>query len=86
MQQVGKMAFKKTKKSEQNPDFSLLHQRGIIHYYLLVHEAISSCEYYLFLNQNATLTNKIKAGTSTKGPITPAKARPLLIPNILMAS
>lgn len=53
MQQVGKMAFKKTKKSEQNPDFSLLHQYGIIHYYLLVHEAISSCEYHFFLNQNA---------------------------------
>lgn len=30
--------------------------------------------YHFFLNQKATLTNNINAGTSTKGPITPAKA------------
>ena len=35
---------------------------------------------YFFRNQNATFTNKIKTGTSTNGPITPAKAWPLLIP------
>ena len=36
---------------------------------------------YFFRNQNATFTKIIKAGTSTNGPITPAKAWPLLIPN-----
>ena len=36
---------------------------------------------YFFFNQNATFTKIINAGTSTKGPITPAKACPLLIPN-----
>ena len=35
----------------------------------------------LFLQPKATFTKIIKAGTSTKGPITPAKACPLLIPN-----
>jgi len=34
----------------------------------------------LFCNQKATLTKIIKAGTSINGPITPAKACPLLIP------
>lgn len=29
---------------------------------------------YFFLNQNATFTSAIKAGTSTNGPITPVKA------------
>lgn len=35
---------------------------------------------YFFRNQKATFTKIIKAGTSTNGPITPAKACPLLIP------
>ena len=47
---------------------------------------LSSSEYHFFLNQNATLTNKIKPGTSTKEPITPANTCPLLIPKMPMAT
>lgn len=39
---------------------------------------------YLFFNQKATFTKMIKKGTSTKGPITPANACPLLIPKTPM--
>lgn len=40
---------------------------------------------YIFLfNQKATCTIKINAGTSTNGPITPAKACPELIPKTPM--
>ena len=41
---------------------------------------------YFFLNQKATFTRAINAGTSTNGPITPAKAWPLLMPNTPMAT
>lgn len=41
---------------------------------------------YLFLNQKAKLTKAINAGTSTKGPITPANASPELILNTPMAT
>ena len=41
--------------------------------------------YNFFLNQKAKLTKAINAGTSTNGPITPANACPLLIPNTPMA-
>ena len=37
-------------------------------------------------SQNATFTKPISAGTSTKGPITPAKACPLLIPKTPIAT
>src|SRR4030042_3220118 len=36
---------------------------------------------YLFFNQNATFTNPIITGTSTRGPITAANASPDAIPN-----
>ncbi len=39
---------------------------------------------YFFRNQNAIFTKIIKAGTSTKGPMTPANAWPLLMPNTPM--
>jgi hypothetical protein len=35
----------------------------------------------IFSKPKATFTKAINAGTSTNGPITPAKACPLLIPN-----
>jgi hypothetical protein len=35
---------------------------------------------HLSRNQKAAFTNKIKAGTSTSGPITPANACPLAMP------
>ena len=35
---------------------------------------------------NATFNSAINAGTSTKGPITPAKASPLLMPNTPIAT
>jgi len=41
---------------------------------------------HLFLNQKATLTNAIITGTSTKGPITAAKASPEWMPNTAMAT
>jgi hypothetical protein len=42
--------------------------------------------YNFFLNQKAKLTKAINAGTSTNGPITPANACPLLIPNTPIAT
>jgi hypothetical protein len=39
-----------------------------------------------FSKPKATFTKAINAGTSTNGPITPAKACPLLIPNTPMAT
>jgi len=40
---------------------------------------------YLFLNQNATVTSDIRTGTSTRGPITAAKAWPESMPNTAIA-
>ena len=40
----------------------------------------------LSLNHSATVTNPIMIGTSTKGPITAAKAAPELIPNTAIAT
>jgi hypothetical protein len=40
----------------------------------------------IFFETKATFTKAINAGTSTNGPITPAKACPLLIPNTPMAT
>src|SRR5690554_7636936 len=41
---------------------------------------------YLSRNQNETLTNAINTGTSTNGPITPAKAWPELRPKTAIAT
>ena len=41
---------------------------------------------YFFSHRKATLTRAIRTGTSTKGPITAAKASPLLIPNTATAT
>ena len=50
-------------------------------FYLFTHQIDAGIFLYnFFRNQNATLTKIIKAGTSTNGPITPAKACPELIP------
>ena len=40
----------------------------------------------LLLNQRATFTKLIKTGTSSKGPMTAAKAWPELIPNTATAT
>jgi hypothetical protein len=40
----------------------------------------------IFSKPKATFTKAINAGTSTNGPITPAKACPLLMPNTPMAT
>ena len=41
---------------------------------------------YFFRSQKETRTNKIKAGTSTNGPITPVKACPEFNPKTAMAT
>ena len=41
---------------------------------------------YFFLNQKETRTKRIRAGTSTKGPITPTKACPELSPKTPIAT
>nr|BFF38516.1 hypothetical protein BACY1_03210 [Tenacibaculum mesophilum] len=46
---------------------------------------LTTLKYFIF-NQNETLTNKINAGTSTKGPITPAKACPEFNPKTAIAT
>ena len=40
----------------------------------------------LFFNHKDTFTREIKTGTSTRGPITAAKASPELIPNTATAT
>ncbi len=46
---------------------------------------LSQAKYFLF-NANATLTSPIITGTSTSGPITAAKAAPLLMPKTATAT
>jgi hypothetical protein len=41
---------------------------------------------YFFRSQNETLTSRISAGTSTNGPMTPAKAWPEFKPKTPMAT
>lgn len=61
--------------------FHSLHYQAlqlIQHRIRMIHLAVG---YHFDLNQNARFTNRINAGTSINGPITPAKACPELIPN-----